>query len=95
MSVRRGHAGIDTLEPWRCRFDHSDPGCQGHGNRSPTRRPVADEFGLGSVGLGTRLRLFQRINASLMIAAPLVDREDTKTDFDDRLRGAFRVWAEF
>lgn len=56
---------------------------------------VFDEAGLASAGLGTRLRLFDHFNASLVVAAPLIDRGDTKTDFDERFRGLFRVWADF
>lgn len=56
---------------------------------------VFDEAGLASVGLGTRLRLLDHLNASLILAAPLIDRQDAKTDFDERIRGLFRVWADF
>ena len=56
---------------------------------------VEDRFQLASAGFGLRLRLFNRINASALVAGPLIDREDTKTDFDGRWRGQFRVWSDF
>lgn len=56
---------------------------------------IEDRFGLASVGLGTRLRFLDRFNASLFVAAPLIDRDETKTDIDDRLRASFRLWADF
>lgn len=56
---------------------------------------IDDTSRLASVGFGTRLRVLDRINASLLLAGPLVDRAQTKTDFDDRWRGQFRVWADF
>lgn len=56
---------------------------------------VEDRFRLASAGLGLRVRLLDRINASALLAGPLIDREDTKTDFDGRWRGQFRVWSDF
>lgn len=56
---------------------------------------VVDAFRLASAGFGARLRMFNRINASVLLAAPLVDREETKTDFGGKWRGQFRVWADF
>lgn len=56
---------------------------------------VEDRFRMAGVGFGVRLRLFDRLNASALLAGPLIDREDTKTDFDGRWRGQFRVWSDF
>lgn len=49
-------------------------------------------FGLGSIGLGTRLRLFQHLNGSLDLGLPLVSQVQT-TAWDPRL--TFRVWGDF
>lgn len=56
---------------------------------------IEDTFRLASAGLGMRLRLVDRVNASVLLAAPLIDREETKTDISGRWRGQFRVWADF
>lgn len=56
---------------------------------------LIDSHTLASAGFGTRLRFMERLNASFILAAPLIDREETQTDFDGRIRGMFRVWAEF
>ena len=66
------------------------------------RDPLADINGkvddgatLASAGLGLRVRALDRINASLLLSAPLADEETALVDFGDHLRGQFRIWAEF
>ncbi|MEG3150615.1 ShlB/FhaC/HecB family hemolysin secretion/activation protein [Sphingomonas sp. ZT3P38] len=66
------------------------------------RDPLADINGkvddgatLASAGLGLRVRALDRINASLLLSAPLADEETALVDLGDHLRGQFRIWAEF
>ena len=60
------------------------------------RQPLAEDgAALASVGLGLRVRAFARFNASLLLSAPLVGEDSTLIDFGNRLRGQFRIWAEF
>jgi hemolysin activation/secretion protein len=56
---------------------------------------VTDEITLASAGLGTRLRMFDKYNAMLLLAAPLKDEEELDLDISDEYRAQFRVWAEF
>jgi hemolysin activation/secretion protein len=55
---------------------------------------VKDEANLASVGAGVRVRLLKRLNTTVLLAAPLLDRDETKTDVGD-LRAQFRLWADF
>lgn len=55
---------------------------------------IRDEANIASVGAGVRLRLLERANASVLLAAPLLNRDDTYTDVGD-LRAQFRLWADF
>jgi hemolysin activation/secretion protein len=54
-----------------------------------------DRIELASVGLGTRLRMFDNYNAMLLLAKPLKDEEQLDLDISDEYRAQFRVWAEF
>lgn len=56
---------------------------------------ITDRIELASVGLGTRLRMFDNYNAMLLIAKPLKDEEQLDLDISDEYRAQFRVWAEF
>jgi hemolysin activation/secretion protein len=51
-----------------------------------------DEFDLASVGVGSRARLFDYLNASVDLALPMISQTDTNA-FDPRLH--FRLWGEF
>ena len=51
-----------------------------------------DVFDLASVGLGTRLRLFEHLNGSIDVAWPLVDQTTTRSG-DPFF--SFRFWADF
>lgn len=56
---------------------------------------VKDEEWLASVGVGTRLALFEHLNVDALLAAPLKAPGDTLTDIDGSLRAQFRVWLAF
>jgi hemolysin activation/secretion protein len=56
---------------------------------------ITDRIELASVGLGTRLRMFDNYNAMLLLAKPLKDEEQLDLDISDEYRAQFRVWAEF
>lgn len=56
---------------------------------------VTDRIELASVGLGTRLRMFDNYNAMLLLAKPLKDEQELDLDISDEYRAQFRVWAEF
>lgn len=56
---------------------------------------VTDRIELASVGLGTRLRMFDNYNAMLLVAKPLKDEDELDLDISDEYRAQFRVWAEF
>jgi hemolysin activation/secretion protein len=56
---------------------------------------VTDRIELASVGLGTRLRMFDNYNAMLLLAKPLKDEQALDLDINDEYRAQFRVWAEF
>jgi len=49
-------------------------------------------FGLGSVGVGTRLQLIDHLNGAIDVAVPLLTSVDTKAG---QVRVEFRVWVQF
>jgi hemolysin activation/secretion protein len=60
--------------------------------------PLGEQDGhpsLASIGAGFTLRALERFNASILLAAPLVDRKSAPTDIDDRYRVQMRLWSEF
>lgn len=56
---------------------------------------IINEYKLMSVGVGSRIRFLKHYNIDLLLAAPLIDEADTKTDIDGKIRGQFRIWSEF
>lgn len=56
---------------------------------------LIDEYRLASVGIGTRVGFLKHYNLDLILAAPLIDEEDTKTDIEEKIRAQFRLWSEF
>jgi hemolysin activation/secretion protein len=62
-----------------------------------TYMPLADQgkyASLASVGAGLTLRAYKNVNASVLLAAPLVERGSTLTDVG-QMRAQARLWAEF
>jgi hemolysin activation/secretion protein len=67
--------------------------------RDPLADPITgvakNKSSLASVGLGTRLKFFNRLNASALLAFPLLDQDRVRFDFGSNVRGQFRFWVEF
>jgi hemolysin activation/secretion protein len=59
------------------------------------QEPLAEqvsEFGLASIGLGSRVKFFDHLNGSVDFAVPLTNLDATK-EFDSKV--LFRAWGEF
>jgi hemolysin activation/secretion protein len=50
---------------------------------------------LSSVGAGITLRALERLNASVLLAHPLTNRNSVIEDIDNNLRVQARIWSEF
>jgi len=60
--------------------------------------PLDEQVGrteLVSVGGGLNLRALDRLNASVLLAAPLMNKGDAPTDIGNDIRVQFRLWTEF
>ena len=83
------------LNDWRF-FVFGDAGyLRIHEPLGDTDGVVKDSAFLASVGVGMKLRAFDHLNVSALLARPLRHRDETITDIGDDLRGQIRAWVEF